>query len=62
MASGIVLLDSPTGREIILKHCKKEGIEITVLEDLVSAELDQVGKRKKRGINERFDEILDQTY
>lgn len=60
--AGIVLLDSQTGRRIVRKHCKKNEVPLELLEDLVAAELEQVGKHRKRGLKERFDEILDQEY
>jgi hypothetical protein len=56
--TGIVLLDSDTGRQIVKKHCRREKISIVVLEDLVDAEMEQVGKLRKRGLYERFDEIF----
>lgn len=58
--TGVVLLDSETGRDIVRRKCRKEGIRISLLEDLVEAELAQAGKLRKRGLFERFDEILDQ--
>lgn len=57
--SGVVLLDSTTGRRIVRRQCREEGVEVTLLEDLVGAELDQIGKLRKRGLFERFDELLD---
>jgi hypothetical protein len=59
-ASGIVLLNSTKGRKIVKKHCKELGISIELIEDLVGAELEQVGKLRKRGLFESFDELLDQ--
>lgn len=60
--TGVVLLDSKTGRKIVSKHCKKNDISIQMIEDLVQAELEQVGKHRKRGLKDRFDEILSQEY
>lgn len=57
--NGIVLLDSATSRKIVRRHCRREDISITLLEDLVAAELEQIGKKRKRGLFERFDELLD---
>jgi hypothetical protein len=36
------------------------GVPIEVLDDLVGAELEQIGKLRKRGLYERIDDILDQ--
>lgn len=57
--SGVVLLDSKTGRRIVRRHCREEDIDMNLLEDLVRAELEQTGKRRKRGLFERFDDLLD---
>lgn len=56
--TGVVLLDSETGRAIVRKHCRKAGIPITELEDLVAEEIKQAGKLRKRGLFEEFDQIL----
>ena len=61
MSTTVVLLDSEMGRKIVQKHIKKEKIPAGLLEELVGAELEQEGKLRKRGLSERFDEILD-TY
>lgn len=58
--TGVVLLDSETGRDIVRRKCRKEGVRIAVVEELVAAELEQAGKLRKRGLFERFEEILDQ--
>jgi len=58
--TGIVLFDSHTGRRIVQKYCQEHKISLDVLEELIAAELEQIGKLRKRGLNERFDEILDQ--
>lgn len=55
---GIPLLESGGGRDTLKRACRREKIPIAVFEALVEAELEQVGKLKKRGLWERFDEIL----
>lgn len=55
---GISLLDKDSGRAALKRACRKAGVGIKVIEDLVEAELDQVGKLRKRGLMERIDEIL----
>lgn len=60
--TGVVLLDSATGGKIVRRHCREQRVPEALLEDLLSAEQDQVGKLRKRGLFERFDEILDQNY
>ena len=55
----VVLLRSEAGRALLKSKCKEEGLDVGVLEQLVSVERDQQGKLKKRGITESFDEIFD---
>ncbi|GMX63475.1 hypothetical protein Elgi_30900 [Paenibacillus elgii] len=57
--TGVVLFDSRVGRKILKEACKRENIKITTIEDLIIAELEQTGKLRKRGLHDRFDEILD---
>ena len=54
----VVLLKSENGRRLVREKCKAAGLNISVLERLVHAELDQSGKLRKRGITEDFDEIF----
>ena len=55
----VVLMRSEKGRALVREKCKAAGLDITVLERLIGAELDQVGKLRKRGLWEDFDEIFD---
>ena len=54
----VVLMRSEKGRALVREKCKASGLDITVLERLIGAELDQVGKLRKRGLWEDFDEIF----
>lgn len=58
MNKGIALLEKESGRDALKRACRKAKIPIATIEALVSAELDQVGKLRKRGLWENFDEIL----
>lgn len=58
--SVVVLLRSEEGRKLVRAKCKTAGLDISVLEQLIDAEIDQQGKLKKRGIREVFDEIFDE--
>lgn len=60
--SAIALLNTSLGRKIVNKHARKSGVPQELLEELVQAELDQVGKLRKRGLNDRFDEVLEQSF
>lgn len=57
---GIVLLESGPGREALKKHCRPI-IKVKYFEALVEAELEQLGKRRKHGIWQRFDEIFNEA-
>lgn len=54
----VVLLRSENGRRLVRRKCAEAGLDITVLERLVDAELGHVGKLRKRGITSDFDEIF----
>ena len=54
----VVLLQSENGRRLVREKCKAAGLKMTVLEQLIHAELDQSGKLRKRGINTDFDGIF----
>lgn len=56
---GIVLLDKGPGREAMKRHCRSIGVSIQTIESLVEAELDQLGKKRRHGIFEAFDSILE---
>lgn len=47
---GISLLDKDSGRNALKRACRKAGVGIKVIEDLVEAELEQAGKLRKRGL------------
>lgn len=55
---GIPLFETGNGREELKRRCREAKIPLNILEGLVEAELEQVGKLKKHGLWERFDEIL----
>jgi hypothetical protein len=52
------LFDPGDGRELLKKRCREARVPIGTLESLVEAELKQVGKLRKRGLYEDFDEVL----
>ena len=56
---GIVLLDKGPGREAMKRYCRAIGVSIQTIEKLVEAELDQVGKKRRHGIFEAFDSVLE---
>jgi hypothetical protein len=46
------------GREALKRACRAAKIRIGYIDQLVEAELEQVGRLRKRGLKERFDKIL----
>lgn len=54
----VVLMRSERGRKLVREKCEMSGLDIDILERLIEAELDQVGKLKKRGIRLEFDDIF----
>jgi hypothetical protein len=57
--NGIPLFDQGDAREALKRRCREAKIPIRLLEDLVEAEIEQIGKLRKRGLRERFDQLLD---
>jgi hypothetical protein len=55
----VVLLAKPEGRALARKYCLEAGFDINFLDELVEAELEQVGKQRKKGLWDNFDDILD---
>jgi hypothetical protein len=55
----VVLLARPEGRALARKYCLEAGFELSFLEELVDAELEQIGKKRKAGLWATFDDILD---
>ena len=57
--NGIPLFEQGDAREALKRRCREAKISIKLLEDLVEAEIEQIGKLRKRGLRERFDQLLD---
>lgn len=57
--NGIPLFEQGDARDALKKKCREAKIPIKLLEDLVEAEIEQIGKLRKRGLRERFDQLLD---
>jgi hypothetical protein len=56
-----VLLNSEEGRTLVKSKCRAAGMRIGVLEELIEAELDQQGKKRKAGLWEEFERIFDEA-
>jgi hypothetical protein len=57
--NAVTVLNSEEGRALVRKKCRAAKIPISVLEELIEAELDQQGKKRKAGLWDEIDRILD---
>lgn len=57
--NGLPLFEQSDARDALKKRCREAKIPIKLLLDLVEAEIEQIGKTRKRGLRERFDQLLD---
>jgi len=55
----VVLLDNSEGKALVKGECQKHGLAYAEFTELVQAEVEQVGKQRKRGLYDTFDDILD---
>ena len=55
----VVLLDNVEGRKMIREACKSNNIHFVGFEELVQVEVDQTGKKRRHGLWDSFDDILD---
>ncbi|WP_434380861.1 DNA modification system-associated small protein [Melittangium boletus] len=58
--NGIKILARGPSSDLLKRHCKAIGIPVDLIRQLVEAEFEQIGKVRRRGLDDRFDEILDQ--
>lgn len=58
-SNAVTVLNSEEGRALVRKKCRAAKIPISVLEELIEAELDQQGKKRKAGLWDEIDRILD---
>lgn len=56
----VVLLRSEDGKKIVREHCRRAGLRVSDLEQLIDAEMEQLGKKRKAGLWEEFDRIFDE--
>lgn len=57
--SAVVLLNSEEGRALVKRHCREANLSMSHLFELIEAELEQLGKKRKAGLWEEFDRIFD---
>ena len=58
--NGLPLFEQGDARDALKRRCREARVPIKLLLDLVEAEIEQIGKARKRGLRERFDELLDE--
>lgn len=57
--SGIRLTEQGEGRDLLKKHCRRIGVSVKVVTDLIEIEQEHVGQGRRDGIYRKFDELLD---
>lgn len=55
----VMLLDNPDGQAMIKDACKADDMLFGAFEELVQAEVEQTGRKRRHGIWDSFDDILD---
>jgi len=55
----IPLFQQSEARESLKKRCREAKVSIKLIEDLVDAVSDQIGKERKRGLQDRIESLLD---
>jgi hypothetical protein len=59
--NGLPFFEQGDARDALKRRCREAKVPIDLLLDLVAAEIEQIGKLRKRGLRERFDQLLDPT-
>lgn len=62
MEKTLPFLSKEDSAKLLRNRCKQEGVDYTAFNDLIRVEFKEMGKRKKRGLPEKFDEILSRIY
>jgi len=55
----VVLFSTPEGVALVEKHCRAAGIKLAELKELVELEEAQVGRKRKAGLWDDFQDIID---
>lgn len=59
MSKKFPLFNQPEILAVVQKICDDHGIKFPEFEELVHAEIQQLGKGRKRGLYDQFNDILD---
>lgn len=55
----IALINNPEGEEMVRRTCKENGIHYPEFMELAQAVIEQYGKQRRKGLWDKFDDILD---
>ena len=55
----VMLLDNPDGQAMIEDACKANDMLFGAFEELVQVEVDETGRKRRHGLWDSFDDILD---
>ncbi len=56
----VVLFATSEGQALVRKHCRAAGIRLSDLKALVEIEAAQVGRKRKAGLWDEIQDVLDQ--
>lgn len=56
--NGIKLIEKGSGSDLLKKRCREIGVPISLIRELVQAELKFVGMQRRRGINDEIHAVL----
>lgn len=57
--NAVVLLNKEEGRKLARDRCKKAGLSLAVLEELITEEVERRGMKRKASLWVEFDRIFD---
>jgi DNA-binding transcriptional MerR regulator len=55
----VVLFTTDEGKALVRKHCRAAGISLADLKELIELEAAQVGRQRKAGLWEQFEDVID---
>lgn len=55
----VVVLNNSDGKTMVSDACKANSIHFAEFEELIQAEVEQTGKKRRSGLWDTFDDILD---
>lgn len=62
MDQTLTFLAKDETRELVEKLCSENEIDFVTFQELIEAELKQMGKQRKRGLTAAFDDILSRIF